>query len=644
MKAKLPNLIAIFIVFLLLIVISVFVLRNQATEDSSAGTQIEYFVSNGGDDSNPGNIDKPFKTLARAKDEVRKNTEKGLKSNVVVYLKGGIYQFSEPLVFDSKDGGTSKYSVTYRSYQGENVRFSGSVDLPTWQKEKNDIWSTNLSELKIPQNFFRNLYRGNLRLQRARFPNEGQYMRVVSNSGDLKTIKFDTQFPIKLAGTSVEAVIFYHWDIGRGKISAGNGDNLKTQSPMGQTDHEFSRVAAGNSAFLENAYEFIDQPGEWYYDQVKSRLYLKLDSNDNPNEKARLLVPVTRQLINVVGTSNSKVTNLHFYGITFENTDWDYGSVGFSGVQAGHYLLDGTKYSVIPGAVHFENVTNSSFKFNFVNNIGSSGITLGKGVQGFDIENNEFIGIGANCVHVGYNPDRGHLGGDWSQQIINRDGVISNVRIENNKISRCGEIFWGGNGIFVQYTKGSVIKNNDVSEIAYTGIGVTSSWGVGRTSQENAKIINNHVYNVTTRLADGGGIYTTGESPNSEISSNLVHDVRRSMWSQGAPNNGLYFDESSKGYLVENNIVYNVNGEIVRYNRTGPENFTFKTNYLNVSRSASNFPADIASKAGLKNSTCSDYIYTAWSSCEMNTQTRRILLSFPMGCNLDNKTQERSCQ
>jgi len=103
-------------------------------------------------------------------------------------------------------------------------------------------------------------------------------------------------------------------------------------------------------------------------------------------------------------------------------------------------------------------------------------------------------------------------------------------------------------------------------------------------------------------LADGGAIYTLGYQPGTVLRGNLLHDVYRSAFAHGgAPNNGIFFDQGSKGFLVEDNIIYNTSGEPIRFNQTSQENLTFNNNSFGTSPDDPAFPKDAAVQAGRAN-------------------------------------------
>ncbi|MHC4124551.1 MAG: hypothetical protein ACYSSI_13325 [Planctomycetota bacterium] len=78
----------------------------------------EFYVAVTGSDSNPGTIDRPFATIGCARDAVREKVSCGLKSDVRVLVRGGVYRIAGPITFDLRDTGTEEFSITYMSYPG----------------------------------------------------------------------------------------------------------------------------------------------------------------------------------------------------------------------------------------------------------------------------------------------------------------------------------------------------------------------------------------------------------------------------------------------------------------------------------------------------------------------------------------------
>lgn len=63
----------------------------------------EFHVSPAGDDGNPGTKDKPFATLQRARDEIRRFKS---PEGATVLLRGGLYSMPQGIVFEKQDSGT----------------------------------------------------------------------------------------------------------------------------------------------------------------------------------------------------------------------------------------------------------------------------------------------------------------------------------------------------------------------------------------------------------------------------------------------------------------------------------------------------------------------------------------------------------
>src|SRR5207244_599178 len=73
---------------------------------ASAATQATYYVASTGNDTNPGTITSPFRTLQRARDVVR-TVNANMTGDINVFLRGGTYPVSSTIDFGSGDSGTN---------------------------------------------------------------------------------------------------------------------------------------------------------------------------------------------------------------------------------------------------------------------------------------------------------------------------------------------------------------------------------------------------------------------------------------------------------------------------------------------------------------------------------------------------------
>ena len=197
--------------------------------------------------------------------------------------------------------------------------------------------------------------------------------------------------------------------------------------------------------------------------------------------------------------------------------------------------------------------------------MGGCGISLHKGCVKNRVEGNHIYDIGSNGINVGED-----LSMVYNKHGFVRPRMTANYkpparevprhnRIANNYIHACGVDYYGGVGIYVAFTDGTVLSHNLLHDLPYTGISVGMMWGsepAPLTVCRNNIIEYNHIYDVVNRMGDGAGIYTLGAQSGTVIRGNVIHDVRRRPFTRGEPHTGLYFDSGSSEMLVQDNIVY----------------------------------------------------------------------------------------
>lgn len=80
--------------------------------------QAVFYVSPDGNDQDPGTIERPFRTIERARDAVRE-INGDMRGDIVVYLRDGVYQIDRTIEFTEQDSGTNGFRVIYQAYHGE---------------------------------------------------------------------------------------------------------------------------------------------------------------------------------------------------------------------------------------------------------------------------------------------------------------------------------------------------------------------------------------------------------------------------------------------------------------------------------------------------------------------------------------------
>jgi len=125
------------------------------------------YVSPSGDDSNPGTLDKPLKTVAKARDLVRTKNS-AMTADMTVYLRAGTYPQTTTLTFANADSGTGGFYVKYMAYPGERPLITGGKAITGWKVSDatNNIYSADAGTTA-----FRQLYVNGVKAIRARSPN-----------------------------------------------------------------------------------------------------------------------------------------------------------------------------------------------------------------------------------------------------------------------------------------------------------------------------------------------------------------------------------------------------------------------------------------------------------------------------------------
>ena len=81
-------------------------------------------------DTNEGTTESTaLKTIQAAKS---KAASLSAQDDVVVTLKGGVYDATDPIVFSEADSGQGGHTITYRAAEGEEVLISGGTKLTDW--------------------------------------------------------------------------------------------------------------------------------------------------------------------------------------------------------------------------------------------------------------------------------------------------------------------------------------------------------------------------------------------------------------------------------------------------------------------------------------------------------------------------------
>lgn len=536
------------------------------------------YVSPSGDDTNPGSLSQPLKTVGKARDLVR--TRNGsMSADITVYLRGGTYPLTDTVALSNSDSGGNGFYVKYLAYPNERPILSGAVPITGW---KATDANKAIYSAPAPAAPFRQLYVNGVKAIRARSPNLGANGAPSFNrlTGSDKA-GHSVQVASSAVGswnnlTKVEMHMMLAWADNTLRIASvtpsGNNATIKFQTAEDAILYvrPFAGLGSNSCYYFENALEFLDQPGEWYLDETAKVVYYMPRTGEDMTS-AVVVAPMVETLVSINGTStSSQASYIWFQGIAFLHSTWMRPSqYGFLDGQAGQYNLSATadnkQYVGRPAAgVEVKNANHIHFERNLFAQMGATGLDFISGTHDDTIIGNVFTDIAGNGIsvgkftadettefHVAYNP-------------TDANEICTNDTIKDNLVDNVTTEFQGACGIACGYPRQIDIEHNEVSDVNYTGISVGYGWTAATNAMSNNKIDYNNVHNVVKILADGGGIYTlSNQGPASEIQYNYLHDYSKSQWADYgvAP---IYLDEGTTGYTVAHNAQVNAPTGVTR--------------------------------------------------------------------------------
>ncbi len=500
--------------------------------ESRQTLQKTFYVSPNGNDRWSGTLpayneqksDGPFATIEGARDAIRQmKAEQGLTEPVTVMLRGGTYFLDRTIVFDNQDYGTAQHPITYRAYPGEEPVISGGRKIKaSWETYDGQIKVCTLPEVEAGDWSFNQLFVNGERQTRARIPHEGYQIIAEAVS--------DTAFKYKAGHfkryrnlKDAEIVMFHSWNNSRLKVAGLDEQKRIVRCLDANAPHPIGWSSAGsvNRYYIDNVFEGLQQPGDWYLDKHSGELYYWPEGN---TENLEIVAPALKQLIRF----EDQARHIHIRGITFTDTRWELPEKGYPDCgDVGDIVR--------PSTITYEDARNCSFVDNVIRNTGTYALEVSG--SGNKLKGNEIYSTGS--------------GG-----IITRSYQEERNQITYNHIHHCGEVYHSATGINID-DGGGLIQNNLIHDISHSGVyarhWATETQEIERRNQEQGLIIShNEIHHVATRMNDAAGIFI--RDSNIVINNNLIHDVL--SYKGACPGWGIYLGCETRSTKVTNNVVY----------------------------------------------------------------------------------------
>ena len=553
------------------------------------------------DTPNADQSDGPLASLDGARMKIRDQIKKGLDAPVTVLIRGGEYQLNETVVFSPADSGTSGSPVTYRAYPDETPVFTGAIPLKDWKTAdinlpgvsdaaKGKLWIAEIPASLKGRWQITTLYDGLTLLPRSRSPE-------LFSSKD-QVIDKNNEQPKKMGfmGYDDEPVTF-------NRVFHFVGDDLKDWKqpqdielylsprygwmvnylPLESIDleaktatvaiHPTYQFVGRKPYYVENAIEYLDEPGEWVFDSAKGRVYLWPAS---PPASADIRAPFLQEFIRIDGVEDgARAKYIQFEGLTFRHGLRDTWQPDDIGLQHDWDMYD--KGNAIMRFRHAEDCSVKRCTFEASSGDGVRSDLYGQRLR---IEGNLFHHLGGTGILLnGYGPGL-------------KDENKLNV-VYNNYLHHIGEIYKHSPGIFIAQSGHNEITHNTIHDLAYNGVVISGcrpdflkrfkplknrrEWiGTFRLEEMQSRIKDhdvrdmkndlsiieplfharenliayNKIYRVMKELHDGNGIYFSGMGKNNRAEFNYIHDL-------GHTRGFIRLDDISAYTIIKNNVCEN---------------------------------------------------------------------------------------
>jgi hypothetical protein len=481
--------------------------------------QTLFYVSPQGSDQNTGTVKLPFASIERAKEMVKSYKNSNPNNAVTLIFLNGTYYLEEPLVFSPEESGSEDAPYMIRAAQGEKVVISGgrSLDLK-WKTYKGEILVA-----KVPKGLtFSTLFVNGEKQIRARYPNYQEDVYPFNGYAEDALSKEKISSWKHPAGGFIHALHTGKWGGMQYEITGKIGkDSL---AYVGGWQNNRASAIHPTMRFVENIFEELDSPKEWYLDKDAGLIYYFPDAGLLKEEIEKVEVTFLENLVTLQGDEHNPVHHVFFEGITFTQT-----ASTFMKTEEKLMRSDWTIYR--NGAVLMDGTENCTIENNIFADLGGNAIFVSKYNRKVSIKDNLIENIGASAISFVGDPDAVRSPSfNYHEFVEEKDmdtipgpksnNYPSNSLIAGNLIRNIGQIEKQVAGVQIQMAMDLHVVHNTIYNVPRSGINIgDGAWG--------GHIIEfNDVFNTVMETGDHGAFNSWGRDrfwhPNRDVMNALV--------------------------------------------------------------------------------------------------------------------------
>ena len=520
---------------------------------------MELHISIDGFDGNDGSIESPLGTLDGARKAIRNSDRLG-KEAMTVYLRAGVYYLDKTFRLTPEDSGTADAPVEYRALNEESVTLSGGIRLDcSWRPYRDGILMCSTpAGLEFDQ-----LFADGKRQVLARYPNRevsdtDRYAGYIHATdaiaddvvdpfpdpdGDMtypsqpkRGICFDpTTFTSRRWDKPVQARLHIYqsyywgnlqWDIKHiewdaHRIWFGDGGHQLGA----QFSHSPANVDGRSRFFVENVFEELDAPGEWYHDRESAILYWMPPEGIDP-QCALIEVPQLKQVIDFQGCQKSPIHHISFQRLRSTGTATTYMDP-YEIPSLGDWAL------VRSGAVLMEGTRNCAVRDCWFDAVGGNAVFINRYNRDVEVSGCTFSHTGDSAVC---------LVGEYESTTGTQKPFPYECRVVNNHVHHCGEYGKQVAGVYISRAKRITVAHNLIHDMSRAGICIgDGTWG-GHVIEDN------HVHDTCQQTDDHGPFNSWGR----ERYWSLIHS---------------HFETTDQNYSVTGDVLFDaMEPTVIRHN------------------------------------------------------------------------------
>ncbi len=515
-----------------------------------------------------------YKTLKEAVNHLTNLLTTQINSNVTVYLMEGRYELEDVLILGEAQ--TSLGRVTFKNYNGGTPVITSGKQISGFTKVSGkEYYSYQLPDSakeggKFPQ--FRDILVNGERATLAR-TQDYIFTKSYKNeviTGSKVTAADNTVYIDPLAAAAitnenlngVEIVSLVEWKSQLFQIinirHSSNGDlteiDLNEEQFAALMGYDMTKKSlSGRAYWLQNHLSFLDEPGEFWYDQTNGVIYYYPYADQNM-QTATVEYATLDKLIDIQKGANFTFDGISFTGTTTAGFVNEHGLVAELG--ATYYTYSGDPCTNVPCAAIWadgsEGLEILNCKFH---DLAGHGFLSNYGTKDLKVTGNVFRNLGMSGIIVGVNQRQ------WNEAGLL--GASERVTITNNYVTNVGIDVPCAPAIKVARSRDLKINHNTIIHASYSAIMAGWGWNVNTSSAShntnltNAEIAYNYIEDFIYAINDGGAIYTCGANDfttNADYFNTVHHNYIRGG-AHNKTNIGIYHDGSSSNFHTHHNFI-----------------------------------------------------------------------------------------